>query len=89
MIKYKKGSTNLVADMLSRPPTQEKFSSLATISQIEPFTKEAYGEAYAQDKDFGVTFQQLQSQGAETIGIEDFYLKDGLLYQWGKICVPK
>ncbi|KAH9304700.1 hypothetical protein KI387_009104, partial [Taxus chinensis] len=53
---------------------------------IEPFTKEAYGEAYARDRDFGVTFQQLKSQGTERTGIEDCYLKDRLLYQWGKLC---
>ncbi|KAH9322556.1 hypothetical protein KI387_017195, partial [Taxus chinensis] len=56
---------------------------------IKPFMKEAYGEAYAQDKYFGVKFQKLQSQGDEKKGIEDYYLKDRLLYRWGKLYVPK
>jgi len=42
VIKYKKGTTNKVADMLSRLPTQ-KITVVGTFLQLEPFTHEVLG----------------------------------------------
>jgi hypothetical protein len=56
LIKYKKGMTNKVADMLSRPP-MNKISVVGTIMQLEPFTHEVYEEEYVSDVDFGEVYQ--------------------------------
>lgn len=45
MIMYKKGSTNKLTDMLSRPPTS-KTISLGSLMHMDPFTHDEYGEAY-------------------------------------------
>lgn len=45
VIKYKKGSTNKFDDILSRPPTS-KIISLGTMMHMNPFTPDAYREAY-------------------------------------------
>jgi hypothetical protein len=89
-IKYKKGSTHKLADMLSRPPTS-KITALRILIHMEPFTHDAYKEAYIEDEDFKEVFQQLQGQ----IHIEegdnkvDYNLQNGLLYKLDKFCVPK
>ena len=61
VIKYKKGSTNRLADMLSRPPTS-KITSLGTLMHMDPFTRDTYRETYLEDEDFKEVYQQLQSQ---------------------------
>jgi hypothetical protein len=50
VIKYNKGRTNKLADMLSRPPTS-KILALGTLMHMEPFTHYAYIEAYTEDDD--------------------------------------
>lgn len=60
MIKYKKGSTNKLVDMLSRPPTS-KIIALGTLVHMEPFTHDAYREACSKDEDFKEVYQRLQS----------------------------
>ena len=55
VIKYKKGSTNKLVDMLSRPPTS-KITSLGTLMNMEPFTHDAYKEAYSKDEEFKEVF---------------------------------
>jgi hypothetical protein len=55
IIKYKKGSTNKLVDMLSRPPTS-KITTLGTLMHMEPFTHDAYKEAYIEDEDFKEVF---------------------------------
>ena len=42
-IKYNKGSTNKLEDMLSRPPTNN-IKTLGTIMHMEPFTNDLYKE---------------------------------------------
>ena len=61
MIKYKKGSTNKLPDILSRPPTSN-IIDLATLMHMDPFTHDAYREAYSKDEDFKEVYQWLQSQ---------------------------
>jgi hypothetical protein len=56
VIKYKKGSTNKLVDMLSRPPTSN-ITTLGTLMHMEPFTHDAYKEAYSEDEDFKEVFQ--------------------------------
>jgi len=74
--------------MLSSPPTS-KITTSGTLMHIEPFTHDAYKEAYSEDEEFKV--QQLHSQihvhdGDITI---DYHLQDGLLYRLDMLCVPK
>jgi hypothetical protein len=61
VIKYKKGSINKFAYMLSRPPTS-KITTLATLMHMEPFTHDVYNEAYIEDEDFKEVFHQLQGK---------------------------
>ena len=56
VIKYKKRSTNKLANMLSRSPTS-KITSLGTLMHIEPFNHDAYREAYSDDEYFKEVFQ--------------------------------
>jgi hypothetical protein len=57
-IKYKKSSTNKLADMLSHPSTS-KITALGTLMNMEPFTHDAYKETYTKDEEFKEVFQQL------------------------------
>ena len=56
IIKYKKGSTNKLADMLSWPPTSN-ITTLGTLMHMEPFSHDAYKEEYIEDEDFKEVFQ--------------------------------
>ena len=49
VIKYKRGTTNKLADMLSRLPTP--IVALGMIMHMESFTYEAYKEVYVEDED--------------------------------------
>ena len=40
-IKYKKGNTNKLVDMLSKPPTPN-ITTLGTLMHMDPFTLDAY-----------------------------------------------
>jgi hypothetical protein len=90
VIKYKKGSTIKLADIFSHPTTSN-ITHLQTLMHMDPFTHDAYKEAYIEDKDFKEVFQQLQSQ----IHIEngdgkvDYHFQNGLLYKLHKLYVPK
>jgi hypothetical protein len=44
VIKYKKGITNKLKNMLLRPPTS-KITALGTLMHMEPFTHDAFKEA--------------------------------------------
>jgi hypothetical protein len=56
VIKYKNGRKNKLENMLSRPPIS-KITSLITLMHMEPFTHDAYKEAYTEDEDFKEVFQ--------------------------------
>ena len=55
VIKYKKGSTNKLAYMLSWPPTS-KITTLGNLMHMEPFTHDAYKEEYIEDEYFKDVF---------------------------------
>ena len=79
VIKYKKVNTNKLVDMLSRPPTSN-ITTFGTLMHMEPFTHDAYREAYSEDEELKEVFQQLQSQihvhdGNNNI---EYHLQDGL-----------
>jgi len=77
-IKYKKGKTNIVADVLSRRHTL--FSKL--IAQILGFDN--IPKLYEYDQDFASTFgsSKHRAQGG-------FYISKGYLFREGKICIPQ
>jgi hypothetical protein len=58
IIKYKKGVIDKLENILVRPPTSE-ITTLGTLMHMEPFTHDAYKEAYIEDEDFKEVFQQL------------------------------
>jgi hypothetical protein len=57
---------------------------------MDPFTHDAYKEAYTKD-DFKEVFQQLQGQICveEGDGKVDYHLQNGFLYNLKKLYVPK
>ena len=75
VIKYKKGTSNKVVDMLSRHPIILKNASLS---------HESYIEQYATDDDFKEIYEKL-TNGTH---VEDYYLQGKLLYHLGKLCFP-
>jgi hypothetical protein len=58
VIKYKKGRTNKLEDMLSQL-TISNITTLGTLMHMKPFTNDAYKEAYIEHEDFKEVFQQL------------------------------
>jgi len=80
VIKYKKGNTKNLADILSRPPTLN-ITALGPLMHMDPFTHDAYREAYSKDEDFKDVYQQLQSHSHVHDGVSmvDHHLQDGLL----------
>ena len=79
MIKYKKGTSNKVADMLSRPPIVASI-----VLKNASLSHESYIEQYATDDDFKEIYEKL-TNGTQ---VEDYYLQGKLLYHLGKLCVP-
>jgi hypothetical protein len=61
VVKYKKGSTNKLVNMLSQPPTS-KITYFGTQMHMEPFIHDAYKEACTKYEDFKEVFQQLQGK---------------------------
>ena len=58
VFKYKKGNTNKLADMLSRLSTLN-ITAFGNLMHIDPFTHDAYREAYSKDKDLKELYRQL------------------------------
>jgi len=54
-MKYNKGITNKLENMLSRSLTSNS-KTLGTLVHIEPFIHNAYKEAYTEDVDFKEVF---------------------------------
>ena len=54
IIKYKKGVTKKLVDMLSRP---HLFSTMGRLNFLHPFWCEVYQEGYEQKSDFADIFQ--------------------------------
>eukprot|EP01018_Ginkgo_biloba_P010322 Gb_18698 [translate_table: standard] len=79
VIKYKKGVTNKIADLLSRPP---KSTTLIVVMQLQPFPLE---ELHIQRRlRFPSDYGSIKNRGVKP----DFYLQEGLLYKDDKLCVP-
>ncbi|CAL2255234.1 unnamed protein product [Prunus armeniaca] len=83
VIKYKKGATNKLADMLSRPPILVS-SALLVAMQIQPIIPSKYTKWYDTYVDFNSTYVKLQ-QGKTS----EFQLKDGLMYKGTQLCIPE
>jgi hypothetical protein len=58
IIKYKKGNTNKLEDMISRKPTSN-IAYLGILMDTESFTHDAYIWEYIEDEDFKEVFQHL------------------------------
>jgi hypothetical protein len=79
-IKYKKGSTNNVADCLSRPP----IVAITTVLNSCWHRISDWSLLYKSDLDFGHTYKML----LEGNRVPNFHLQDALLCHLGHICVP-
>ncbi|KAM0963764.1 hypothetical protein EV2_023513 [Malus domestica] len=53
IIRYKKGTTNKLADTLSRPPS---YSAVLVAMQIQPVVLSGYAKKYDNDQDFKERF---------------------------------
>jgi hypothetical protein len=79
-IKYKKGSTNNVADCLSRPPIM----ALTTVLNSCGHETSDWPLLYTSDPEFGHTYNTL----LEGKQVPNFHLQDALLCHLGHLCVP-
>jgi hypothetical protein len=79
-IKYKKGSTNHVADCLSRPPV----AALTTVLNSCGHETSGWPQLYKNDPEFTSTYQML----VDGKKVPDFHLQDALLCYLGHLCVP-
>lgn len=80
IIRYKKGTTNKLADMLSRPPS---YSAVLVAMQIQPVVLSEYAKKYDNDHDFKEPFEKLQ-HGMTC----QFEIKDNLMFKGKQLCVP-
>lgn len=79
VIKYKKGTSNKVVDMLSRPPI-----SSSIIFHNASLYFESYVEQYANNNDFKEIYATL-THGSQ---VDNYHLQGKLLYHLGKLCIP-
>jgi hypothetical protein len=79
VIKYKKGTSNKVVDMLSRPPIVASI-----ILKNASLYHDSYVEQYAIDEDFKEVYEKL-THGAQ---VENYCLQGKLIYHLGNICIP-
>jgi hypothetical protein len=82
VIKYKKGSHNKLAYMLSRPPVTA--ICLSVFMQVHPALHEEYVDWYKEDPDFQSTWEEVLSSRPS-----EFMLRDGLLYKGKLLCIPR
>ena len=82
VIKYKKGVTNKVADMLSRP-----YLNASVTLQDSSLKHESYIEQYCTDADFKDIYESL-THGSQVEEI-NYHVHDKLLYHLGKLCIPQ
>jgi len=90
MVKYNKGTTKKLADMLSRPPTSN-IMTLGTLMHMKPFTDDVKIQEYSKGEDLKEVYQWFHHQshvhdGHNTV---DYHQYDELLYRLDKICVLK
>ena len=79
VIKYKKGTSNKVVDMISRPPIVASI-----VLKNASLSHDSYVEQYAIDEDFKEVYEKL-THGAQ---VENYFLQGKLLYHLGNLCTP-
>jgi hypothetical protein len=79
VIKYKKGTSNKVTDMLFRHPIVASI-----ILKNASLSHDSYVEQYSIDEDFKEVYEKL-THGAQ---VENYCLQGKLLYHLGKLCIP-
>jgi hypothetical protein len=79
VIKYKKGTSNKVVDMLSRPPI-----AASIILKNTYLSHNRYVEKYAINEYFKGVYEKL-THGAQ---VENYCLQGKLLYHLGKLFIP-
>jgi hypothetical protein len=79
VIKYKKGTSNRVIYMISRPHIVASF-----ILKNTSLSHDSYVEQYAIDEDFKEAYVKI-THGAQ---VENYCLQGKLLYHLGKLCIP-
>ena len=79
VIKYKKGMSNKVAYILSRPPIVASI-----ILKNASLSHDSYVEQYTIDEDFKEVYDKL-THGAQ---VENYCLQGKLLYHLGNLCIP-
>ncbi|XP_020262301.1 uncharacterized protein LOC109838255 [Asparagus officinalis] len=79
--QYKKGMTNKLADMLSRPPVR----ALLVVTRIQSLVPLEYVQMYTSSRDFSSVFERTTTgrKGEYEIG------EDGLLYRGTSLCIPE
>jgi hypothetical protein len=79
VIKYKKGTSNKVVDMISRFPI---YASI--VLKNVSLSHDSYVEQYATDEDFKKNYEKL----THVAHVENYNLQGKLLYHFGKLCIP-
>nr|GEU90950.1 hypothetical protein [Tanacetum cinerariifolium] len=82
VIKYKKGSQNKLADMLSRPPVI--MLCLSVFMQAHPSSYDEYASEYPSGLDFMNVIKEMECHKPT-----EFNWKGKLLYKGGLLCVSK
>jgi hypothetical protein len=79
VIKYKKGKSNKVENMLSRPPI-----STSIVWKNDSLSHDSYVEKCPTDEYFKYVYEKL-THGAQA---ENYHSQVMLLYNFGKLCIP-
>jgi hypothetical protein len=79
VIKYKKGTSNKLDDMLSRPPIVASI-----VLKNNYLSHDSYVEQYAIDEYFKEVYVKLTFSAQ----VENYCLQGKLLYHLGKLCIP-
>jgi hypothetical protein len=79
VIKYKNGTSNKLANILSRPPIVASI-----ILKNASLYQDSYVEQYAIDEDFKEVYEKL-THGAQ---VENYCLQGKLLYHLEILCIP-
>lgn len=80
LIKYKKGATKNLPDMLSQP-SLKKIAAICMLMQYQSFTHDLLSEDYQRDDDFKGTYQQLKERLVADLEGNEYNLQNGPLYK--------
>ncbi len=85
VIKYKKGTSNKMVDLLSRPP-----APVLHILEVRCAAYDAWKDMYATDPVFGEIWEALQHPTViNQTPFLDYTIRDGWLYKLNQLCVPQ